>query len=312
MREAARAALHEGEVAVSLHRPIDLKLKTLSTTETIKQLKIEMPDDTQNQEFIAVTDVISALTQGKNSLLKTTPHPAGECTVAVSSKSVDSLKLLLVRTPSKNKDLVSPSVIDQTKDEAAIGKKAANIAQELIKKHSKKQLTGEQYIKSLSSSPVLSITKEVIRSGLRGAPPIGGIAGNYTSNNSTRLPNELQCKEPQKIKVKLEGIHESGTLFTCIVTDAKKHADFWSGFSTRRILIEANTQDCQQGLLLSKITNEAIEVEVSLSIGVCLGKGNTDVVYASLIKIFDLQALTGHAIRVLSEQMKLDLDLPSN
>lgn len=270
-----------------------------------------MPKDTNNQKFTAVSDVVAALNNAKNSLLKSSPHPAGNCTVAVDTKAVESLNLVLVRTPSKVPDLISTSVSEQAAVETDIGKKAANIAQTAIKRHFDKKLSGEDYIKLLQKSPMPSVTKEVIKSAQRGDPPISGTAGNYSNQFSKSLPSSLQCEKPQTLKVKLEGINPSGTLFTCNVTDAGNHAEFWAGFSTMRIFIEAHSQGCQQGLLLSKIVDEPIEVEVSLSIGMCQGKGNVDVVNATLIKIMDLRGLTARTIRTLSAQMSLDLDSPS-
>ena len=188
MREAARSALQQDDIAVSLQRPIHLKSNVLTKTETLEKRKIEMPKDTKNQKLTAISDVIAALTNAKKSLLKSSPHPAGNCTVAIDTKAVESLNLILVRTPSKEPDLVSTSVREQAAVETDIGKKAANIAQTAIKKHFDKKLSGEDYIKLLQKSPMLSVTKEVIKSAQRGDPPISGTAGNYSNQFSKTLP----------------------------------------------------------------------------------------------------------------------------
>jgi hypothetical protein len=269
-----------------------------------------MPIDSMNRKLIAVTDLIASLTDTKNKLLKSSPHPPGQCTVAVDSKFVAELNLVLVRTPSKQPDIISTSVDAEAAAETEVGKKAANIAQSIIKSHFDKKLNGEDYVDMLKKSPMPNVTKEVIKSAQRGDSPISGTHGSYSTSYKQHLLTDLPCDQPQILMVKVEGINPSGTLFTGTVTDPREHAAFWSGFSTQRIFLEAHTQDCQSGLILSKVIDEAVEVEVSLSISMCQGKGNSDVINATLIRLIDFRGIALRTFRALNSQMSLDLDLP--
>jgi hypothetical protein len=207
-------------------------------------------------------------------------------------------------------DHITPDTQDLARIETDLGKKAANVASQIIKAQMRQTLTGEKYLELLGSSPMPDLTKASIRIAQAGGAQVRGSHGDFSKIYNEPLSKDVQCSEPQTLKVRIESIFANSETVTARVTGFGDHTVFWKSFTDPRLDIEVPDITSQHGMLLARVLDEEIELEVSLSISMLRGKRGVDRCKASVLKMPQLKELAVKAIRRLNSQLDLDLLLP--
>lgn len=310
MREHSRHRLERGDGIATLYMQLSpnrnqyfLGTEAMSKTMTISTKHTE-------ERFVSLTDVIQLLTNSAKDLAMVSPHSRDNCVVALATDVLGSITLSLVRTSTPQTDLVSPEPKDIVSEETSQGKKAANVADQITKAQAAKTLTGEKYAALIGSSPNPDVTRAVLRIAQRGGAQIQGTHGDYARPQSVPIPREVQCEIAQTLKVLVRSVSPDGNRITAHIEDFGTHAAFWKTFVDPSIHIDALDLASKQGLLLAKLLEEVIEVEVSLSISMLQGPRRADICNASILKMPKVRDLALKVIKRLNEQLSLDLQFP--
>jgi hypothetical protein len=310
MREFARESLIRGEGISSRYRQIVPKPKKWIFGHSIAKQEFKMPKEFQESKFLSLSDLISILQEYSGELKKFSPYPSGECITAVASEIVETLILSLVRTPPRQTEIGAPKLKKTAAEDEKRGKAAAIIAEKIIASQKAKDLTGEEYVELMSTSPRPDLTRAELKQAQVKGTYLTGPAGGSVKVNKTPLKHDIQCAGPQTLKVQVDSIHPSGKSVFATVVGFGEHEQFWKSFPDTRLEIDVLDKSVQHGLLLSRFLKDDVELELSISIGLQQARGCRDVCRGSILSMPNLRSIALKAIMQLNEQLSLDLQFP--
>lgn len=310
MREFARESLLHGEGILTLTTSINPKPSLFILTHELLRKNLEIMANQNESNYIPFTDVQHLMRQAFEDLKSLSPHPADQSIVAMAKEQVEVMCLSLVRTPNKQLDALAPDLNVAAGEEVQRGKGAAELAKKIVELQREKKLTGEKYVELISNSEDANLTRAVLKLARRGVSEISAGDGNYLTVNTPLVTDQVTCDEPQTLKVQVDSYRDGARFVNARVVDFGNHAGFWRAFSDPRVDIEVLDADSQKALVLSRLIDDGISVELAVTITMPSGKNNRDFCSASLLSMPNMRDVVRLAIRRLNAQFSLDLRLP--
>lgn len=310
MREHARSQIDQGDGVATLYMRLEQdRNQYFLGTELMKE-KINMKNERPQATFVALPDAFQYMESAGRKLSQASPHNNDNSIIALSAHVLEAITISLVRTTSPQRDLVTPSPKNIASLETTEGKKAADLASKIATAQAAGRLTGEDYVRWRSSSPNGDVTKGILKLALGGGAKIQSTQGDYSRQLTSPIRHEVQCSQTQRIQIIVLSAPPDSHRIAAKVVGYGSHADFWHLFEDRKISIDAIDPATKQGLLLAKILEESIDVEVSISINMLRGRRGGDACNASIIQMPNTKELALKVIKRLDEQLSLDLQFP--